>query len=118
METNEEYTPLFEATLVRVEPLKSPAGKLYYIPFRYGMRNEVVEMETPKQLSVRIHCDWLNKCRTCEFWGDNREDVLSKSNCKNEKSPLFGELTTSDGYCSEWDSYDYETALEMFDEKC
>ena len=74
--------------------------------------------ETPKELSVRIHYDWCNQCRTCEFWASqDRLDVLAKVSCRNKKSELFGLVTTSSGHCPEWESYDYETALEVLDGK-
>ena len=73
--------------------------------------------ETPKELSVRIHYDWLYQCRTCEFWDGQRGYLDDGGYCKNEKSPLFGAVTTWCGHCQCWDSYDYETALEVFDGK-
>lgn len=80
-----------------------------------------MKAETPKELSVRIHIDWLYQCRTCEHWDGRREFLpLGESengHCINNKSPLFKECTSSCGHCECWDSYDYETALELFDGK-
>lgn len=72
------------------------------------------KVETPKELSVRIHYDWLNKCRTCSFWTGNR-DKMANGVCSNEKSDLHNLETTTNGHCKEWDSYDYKTALEVLD---
>ena len=74
--------------------------------------------ETPKELSARIHYDWYAQCRTCEFWAcKDRSDVLSKASCDNKKSDMCGVVTTSSGHCKQWDTYDYETALEILDGK-
>jgi hypothetical protein len=72
--------------------------------------------ETPKELSARIHYDWLYQCRTCEFWSGDRSGVQDGC-CKNQESDLFNELTSICGHCKCWDSYDYETVLEVFDGK-
>lgn len=71
-------------------------------------------METPKELSVRIHYDWKGQCRTCTFWTGDRAAVGSGF-CKNEKSDLYELVTVTCGHCPCWDSYDYETALEVLD---
>lgn len=76
--------------------------------------------ETPKELSARIHFDWWGKCRTCEFWDGVRDFGLRDEPgglCKNEKSALHGQMPWSEGHCEYWDSYDYETALEVLDGK-
>ena len=73
-------------------------------------------METLKELSIRIHYDWSNKCRTCKFWTGDRREVMNGV-CENDKSDLYTLQTTTDGHCKEWDTYDYETALEIIDGK-
>ena len=40
--------------------------------------------------SVRLHEDWWGKCRTCRFW----------------------QVTTTEGHCRQWDSFDVDVALE------
>jgi len=69
--------------------------------------------ESEKELSIRIHYDWMNKCRTCRFWDGNRADILFRSKCNQEKSHLFEKETGTETYCDQWDSYDLDTALEV-----
>lgn len=73
-------------------------------------------METEKELSVRIHYDWLNKCRTCLFWGGDRAGV-SDGLCKNAQAELSGSQVDTDCGCGFWDSYDIGTAMEVLDGK-
>lgn len=62
--------------------------------------------------SLRLHLDWWQKCRTCEFWSGDRktcEDGL----CEQPRGDFGGEITTSEGHCGNWESYDLETAMEI-----
>lgn len=73
-------------------------------------------METEKELSIRLHQDWYHQCRSCDQWLGDRTTVLTGV-CNNYKSYFFFEETRSNGRCKEWDSFDYETALEVIDGK-
>ena len=65
--------------------------------------------ETPKELSVRIHYDWWNKCRTCEFWTGDR-DSMEDGKYTKQNSEIYimdstdgsnlTRLTNNDGYDS------------------
>jgi hypothetical protein len=37
--------------------------------------------------------------------------------CNNSASELYQQETWTEGYCSEWDSFDIETALEVMQER-
>lgn len=69
-------------------------------------------METENELSVRIHYDWLNKCRTCKHWLGDRAET-HKGKCGSLSSEFNGQETSTDGHCPEWDTYDLDTAMEV-----
>ena len=73
--------------------------------------------------SVRLHEDWWGKCRTCRFW-HGADEVRPRegttplimirwrdARCENPRSPLVGEVTTTNGHCPQWDSFDVDVAL-------
>lgn len=78
-----------------------------------------------KELSVLLHTEWWEKCRTCKYW--NGADVGNGGNtindhvrwlpakCENPASPMYGQETWTEGYCPKWDSFDVETALEVLE---
>lgn len=73
-----------------------------------------------KDESKRLHMDWWGKCRTCLFWAGTDEGNSVRWNpgpCMNPKSDLYQQETWTEGYCSKWDSFDIEVALEMMEEK-
>jgi hypothetical protein len=87
----------------------------------------VVNRPVSKQESVRLHEDWWGKCRTCRFWNgadkvrerEGREPLVSlrweDSPCENPMSPWFGQVTSTEGECSKWDSFDVDTALAVIE---
>ena len=74
--------------------------------------------------SVRLHEDWWGKCRTCRFWNGAtaiREGAdgsrlvhlrWDDAECENPRSLLVGQVTTTEGHCRQWDSFDVDVALE------
>jgi hypothetical protein len=79
-----------------------------------------------KDMSRRLHMDWWGKCRTCRYWhgtdaGDGSGRMGNQvrwqdSPCTNPASDRYQEVTTTEGHCSKWDSFDVETALELLQE--
>ena len=69
----------------------------------------------PKSESLRIHIDWWGKCRTCSCWHGDRLEMLTlaKGMCGNSRSPLFGALSTCEGYCPVWSTFDEAIAREI-----
>ena len=65
----------------------------------------------------RIHLDWWGKCRTCRWWNStNDRPNMGEFSCFAEASTLYLQRTTSSGYCTEWDSFDIDTAIEIMQE--
>ena len=68
----------------------------------------------PPEESLRLHTDWWGKCRTCAFWtGDRVERGLATGSCSSPCSPLARQETTSEGYCSKWDTFDEGVAFDL-----
>lgn len=86
-----------------------PTGRIITCPDRGA------NVETEKEISVRIHYDWWGKCRTCKHWQGNRVDpkTLSDGTCQSGKSQLSQQQTTWNGHCNMWDTYDIDTAIEV-----
>ena len=62
--------------------------------------------------SLRLHMDWWGKCRTCDFWKGQRK-TMEDGMCDQPQGDFGGEITTSEGHCGNWETYDSEVALEI-----
>lgn len=72
-----------------------------------------------KAESYRIHKNWWGKCRTCKWWKGGRASTFvgtTNGPCASKKSPLFEAVTTWDGHCPEWDSFDIDIAMQLMEE--
>ncbi len=77
---------------------------------RTGRRQGVLNLAE----SIRLHEDWWGKCRTCTFWGGDREH-RTPGPCGNSLSPLRSQETWTEGHCPKWDTFDVEGALAVLD---
>lgn len=73
---------------------------------------EVRGVQISKTESRRLHLDWWGKCRTCLHWTGDMSNigvisagaVLRHGTCTSERSSLYGEETSTDGHCPEWNT--------------
>ncbi len=74
--------------------------------------------EDPWGFAVRVHADWMEKCRTCRHWyrgSEGRENLPATAEffCKNPESSLHRVRTDIDSHCPFWDSYWEDAALHV-----
>ena len=74
--------------------------------------------EEPWPFAVRIHADWMAKCRTCKHWyhGSEERSTLPATTelfCKCSESPFYNRRVGIDDGCLTWDSYWTDAALHV-----
>jgi len=80
---------------------------------------------TPEE-SKWLHTDWWGQCRTCKHWSGQRgrrlhlvgEEIYRDrvGTCYSNDSPFYLRHVRRNGYCSEWDSFDLDVAIEVMEE--